>query len=126
MSNPVDGATVDAPVGSVELFFTEKVPDNAFFAITAPDSGRVDNGWSHASPRPLDKPVTEYFLVNGKFEPRQYTTGFPARIDVAHLPAVGEYRVEYRSKASDGDDVHGTVTFRYTGPTTPAPAGPPP
>ncbi|MGK5684279.1 copper resistance CopC family protein [Actinoplanes sp. URMC 104] len=123
MSNPANGATVTAPVGSVELFFTEKVPESATFAITAPDGGRVDNGWEHASPRPLDKPVTEYFIKNGKYEPRQYTTGFPARVRVAHLPATGEYRVDYRSTASDGDAVHGTVTFSYTGPLTPAPAG---
>ncbi|MBL7255443.1 copper resistance CopC family protein [Paractinoplanes lichenicola] len=123
MSNPVNGATVAAPLGSVELYFTEKVRDDAYFAVTAPDGGRVDNGWEHASPRPLDKPVTEYFMENGKFEPREYKTGFPARVRIAHLPATGEYKVEYRSTASDGDQVHGTVTFKYTGPTTPAPAG---
>ncbi|MBM2615594.1 copper resistance protein CopC [Actinoplanes sp. LDG1-06] len=123
MSNPVSGATVDAPVASVELYFTEKVPDNAYFAVTAPGGGRVDNGWEHASPRPLDKPVTEYFMENGQYEPREYKTGFPARIRVAHMPATGEYKVDYLSKASDGDAVHGTVTFKYTGPTTPAPAG---
>jgi methionine-rich copper-binding protein CopC len=123
MSQPAQGATVTAPLGSVELFFTEKVPDNAYFAITAPGGARVDNGWEHAGPRPLDKPVTEYFMVNGKFEPRQYTTGFPARVRVAHLPVAGEYKVDYASKASDGDPVHGSVTFKYTGPVTPAPAG---
>ncbi|MEV4350609.1 copper resistance protein CopC [Actinoplanes sp. NPDC049596] len=123
MSVPAQGATVSAPLGSVELFFTEKVPDNAHFAVTAPGGGRVDNGWEHAGPRPLDKPVTEYFMVNGKFEPRQYTTGYPARVRVAHLPATGEYRVDYVSKASDGDPVRGTLTFKYTGPLTPAPAG---
>ncbi|WP_249998112.1 copper resistance protein CopC [Actinoplanes sp. M2I2] len=123
MSNPASGTTLAAPVGSVELFFTEKVPDNAYFTVTAPGGGRVDSGWEHASPRPLDKPVTEYFMEGGKFEPRQYTTGFPARVRVAHLPAAGEYKVDYLSKASDGDSVHGTVTFKYTGPATPAPAG---
>jgi methionine-rich copper-binding protein CopC len=123
MSNPASGSTVSAPLSSMELFFTEKVPDNAYFTVTAPDGGRVDNGWEHASPRPLDKPVTEYFMEGGKFEPRQYTTGFPARVRIAHLPATGEYRVDYQSRASDGDNVHGTVTFKYTGPATPAPAG---
>ncbi|MCO8274970.1 copper resistance protein CopC [Actinoplanes sp. TRM 88003] len=123
MSVPAGGATVSAPLDSVELFFTEKVPDNAFFTVTAPDGGRVDNGWEHAGPRPLDKPVTEYFMEGGKFEPRQYTTGFPARVRIAHLPVTGEYKVGYQSRASDGDNVHGTVTFKYTGPATPAPAG---
>ncbi|MCY1139000.1 copper resistance protein CopC [Actinoplanes sp. Pm04-4] len=123
MSNPVSGSTVSAPPASVELFFTEKVPDYAYFTITAPGGERVDNGWEHASPRPLDKPVTEYFMEGGKFEPRQYTTGFPARVRIAHLPATGEYKVDYQSRASDGDNVHGTVTFKYTGPATPAPAG---
>ncbi|GIE78556.1 hypothetical protein Aph02nite_45060 [Actinoplanes philippinensis] len=123
MSVPAGGATVNTPLNDVELFFTEKVPDNAYFAITAPTGGRVDNGWEHSSPRPLDKPVTEYFMEGGRFEPRQYTTGFPARVRVAHLPATGEYRIDYQSRASDGDDVHGTVTFKYAGPVTPAPAG---
>ncbi|MEU4164350.1 copper resistance protein CopC [Actinoplanes sp. NPDC026670] len=123
MSVPASGATVSAPLSEVELFFTEKVPDNAYFAITAPTGGRVDNGWEHSSPRPLDKPVTEYFMEGGKFEPRQYTTGFPARVRLAHLPVAGEYRIDYQSRASDGDNVHGTVTFQYTGPVTPAPAG---
>ena len=90
MSVPAGGATVSAPLDSVELFFTEKVPDNAFFTVTAPDGGRVDNGWEHAGPRPLDKPVTEYFMEGGKFEPRQYTTGFPARVRIAHLPVTIE------------------------------------
>ncbi|XVV15782.1 copper resistance protein CopC [Actinoplanes sp. CA-131856] len=123
MSVPAQGATVSAPLGSVELFFTEKVPDNAYFAISAPGGGRVDNGWEHAAPRALDKPVTEYFMVEGKFEPRQYTTGYPARVRVAHLPATGEYRVDYQSKASDGDPVRGSLTFKYTGPATAAPVG---
>ncbi|GAB2587818.1 hypothetical protein Aab01nite_49600 [Paractinoplanes abujensis] len=123
MSNPVNGATVTAPLGSVELYFTEKVRDDASFAVTAPDGGRVDDGWEHASPRPLDKPVTEYFMENGQFEPREYKTGFPARVRISHLPATGEYKVDYRSTASDGDLVHGTVTFKYTGPTTSAPPG---
>ena len=123
MSTPANNATVTAPLGSVELYFTEQVPDNAWFAVTAPNGGRVDNGWEHASPRPLDKPVTEYFMANGKFEPKQYTTGYPARVNVAHFPAAGEYKVDYQSQASDGDSVHGTLTFKYTGPATTAPAG---
>ena len=74
-------------------------------------------------PKPLDKPVREYFLVNGQFEPREYTTGFPAVVAVAHLPAKGQYSVSYLSVASDGDTVRGTLTFRYNGRVTAAPQG---
>ena len=77
MSTPASGATVSEPLTSVQLYFTEKAAANAFFTITAPGGVRVDNGWSYGEPKPLDKPVREYFLVNGQFEPREYTTGFP-------------------------------------------------
>ncbi|MFG1767231.1 copper resistance protein CopC [Micromonospora parva] len=123
MSSPAGGATVREPLTSVQLFFTEKAAANAFFTVTAPGGIRVDNGWSYGEPKPLDKPVREYFLVNGQFEPREYTTGFPATVAVAHLPAKGEYSVSYLSVASDGDPVRGTLTFRYAGPVTAAPKG---
>ncbi len=123
MSTPAGGATVREPLTSVQLFFTEKAAANAFFTITAPGGIRVDNGWSYGEPKQLDKPVREYFLVNGTFEPREYTTGFPATVAVAHLPAKGEYSVSYLSVASDGDPVRGTLTFRYDGPVTAAPKG---
>ncbi|MDG9675835.1 copper resistance protein CopC [Micromonospora sp. DH14] len=123
MSTPVAGATVSGPLTSVQLFFTEKVAANAYFTITAPGGSRVDNGWTYGEPKPLDKPVREYFLVNGQFEPREYTTGFPAVIAVAHLPAKGQYSVSYLSVASDGDTVRGTMTFRYDGRATAAPQG---
>ncbi|WBB67800.1 copper resistance protein CopC [Micromonospora sp. WMMD812] len=123
MSTPAEGATVREPLTTVQLYFTEKVAANAYFTITAPGGGRVDNGWTYAEPRPLDKPVREYFLVQGKFEPREYTTGFPAVVTVAHLPAVGQYSVSYLSVASDGDPVRGTLSFRYTGRVTAAPQG---
>ncbi|MEU5674942.1 copper resistance protein CopC [Micromonospora sp. NPDC047753] len=123
MSTPAGGATVREPLTSVQLFFTEKAAANAFFTITAPGGIRVDNGWSYGEPKPLDKPVREYFLVNGQFEPREYTTGFPATVAVAHLPAKGQYSVSYLSVASDGDPVRGTLTFRYDGPVTAAPKG---
>ncbi|MEV5206323.1 copper resistance protein CopC [Micromonospora sp. NPDC053740] len=122
-STPAGGATVREPVTSVRLFFTEKAAANAFFTITAPGGTRVDNGWSQGEPKPLDKPVREYFLVNGQFEPREYTTGFPAVVSVAHLPAKGQYSVSYLSVASDGDTVRGTLTFRYDGRVTAAPKG---
>ncbi|WP_433308990.1 copper resistance CopC family protein [Micromonospora sp. CA-269861] len=123
MSTPAGGATVSEPLTSVQLYFTEKAASNAFFTITAPGGIRVDNGWSYGEPKPLDKPVREYFLVNGQFEPREYTTGFPATVAVTHLPAKGEYSVSYLSVASDGDPVRGTLTFRYNGRVTAAPQG---
>jgi methionine-rich copper-binding protein CopC len=123
MSTPAEDATVGEPLSVVELYFTEKVASNAYFTITAPDGGRVDNGWASGSPKPLDKPVREYVLVEGKFEPREYTTGFPAVVTVAHLPSAGQYSVSYLSVASDGDPVRGTLTFRYNGRPTPAPQG---
>ncbi|MBE1489333.1 copper resistance CopC family protein [Plantactinospora soyae] len=121
MSTPAEGATVNGPLTAVELHFTEKVASNAYFTITAPGGGRVDNGWTYGAPTTLAKPVREYFLVEGKFEPREYTTGFPALVTVAHLPAAGQYSVSYLSVASDGDPVRGTLTFRYSGRPTPAP-----
>ncbi|WP_444947611.1 copper resistance CopC family protein [Micromonospora ureilytica] len=123
MSTPASGATVREPLTSVQLFFTEKAAANAFFTITAPGGIRVDNGWSQGEPKPLEKPVREYFLVNGQFEPREYTTGFPAVVSVSHLPAKGQYSVSYLSVASDGDTVRGTLTFRYDGRVTAAPKG---
>ncbi|WP_433650228.1 copper resistance CopC family protein [Micromonospora zamorensis] len=123
MSTPAGGATVSEPLTAVQLYFTEKAAANAFFTITAPGGTRVDNGWSYGEPKPLDKPVREYFLVNGQFEPREYTTGFPAVVPVSHLPAKGQYSVSYLSVASDGDTVRGTLTFRYNGRVTAAPQG---
>ncbi|MFG1893309.1 copper resistance protein CopC [Micromonospora zamorensis] len=123
MSTPASGATVSEPLTAVQLYFTEKAAANAFFTITAPGGVRVDDGWSYGEPKPLDKPVREYFLVNGQFEPREYTTGFPAVVPVSHLPAKGQYSVSYLSVASDGDTVRGTLTFRYNGRVTAAPQG---
>ncbi|MFC0527648.1 copper resistance protein CopC [Phytohabitans kaempferiae] len=123
VSTPAEGATVTEPPAAVELYFTEKVASNAYFTVTAPGGGRVDNGWSYGSPKPLEKPVREYFLVGGKFEPREYSTGFPAVVALAHLPAVGQYSVSYLSVASDGEAVRGTMSFRYEGGPTPAPRG---
>ncbi|MGN9909017.1 copper resistance CopC family protein, partial [Phytohabitans sp. LJ34] len=123
MSTPAEGSTVAEPLTAVELYFTEKVASNAYFTITAPGGGRVDNGWTYGSPKPLDKPVREYFMVEGKFEPREFTTGFPAVVTVAHLPAAGQYSVSYLSVASDGEPVRGTMSFRYNGKATAAPQG---
>ncbi|RIV41172.1 copper resistance CopC family protein [Micromonospora radicis] len=123
MSTPKADATVDEPLTTVQLYFTEQVAGNAYFAVTAPGGARVDNGWTHGAAAPLDQPVREYFLVDGVFEPREYTTGFPAVVNLAHLPSAGQYTVSYLSVASDGEPVRGTMSFRYTGPVTPAPAG---
>ncbi|AEB45966.1 copper resistance protein CopC [Micromonospora maris] len=123
MSTPKADATVSEPLTTVQLYFTEQVVPNAYFAVTAPGGTRVDNGWSHGQPRQLDRPVREYFLVDGTFQPREYTTGFPAVVNLAHLPAKGRYTVSYLSVASDGEAVRGTMSFRYTGAVTPAPAG---
>lgn len=123
MSTPKADATVTEPLTRVQLYFTEQVVPNAHFAVTAPGGIRIDNGWTQGEPRPLDQPVREYFLVDGTFQPREYTTGYPAVVNLAHLPATGRYTVSYLSVASDGEPVRGTLSFRYTGPVTPAPAG---
>ncbi|MEU7614804.1 copper resistance CopC family protein [Micromonospora rifamycinica] len=123
MSTPAAGATVAGPLTEVELYFTEQVAANAYFTVTAPGGARVDAGWRQGTPRPLDKPVREYLMVDGKFEPREYNTGFPAVVTLSHLPAAGQYAVSYLSVASDGEPVRGTMSFRYTGRVTAAPQG---
>ncbi|WP_167454889.1 copper resistance CopC family protein [Micromonospora arborensis] len=122
-STPLTGTVVREPLPQLTLFFTEKPAANAHFAISGPNGSRVDSGWSFGEPKRLDKPVTEYFKVNGVFEPRLYHTGFPALVTVAHWPAKGRYTASYLSVASDGEAVRGDVTFDYQGPSTPAPAG---
>ncbi|MEU8422725.1 copper resistance protein CopC [Micromonospora sp. NPDC048835] len=122
-STPLKGTVVREPLGQLALYFTEKPASNAHFTISGPDGSRVDNGWSHGEPKRLDKPVTEYFMVNGVFEPRLYHTGFPALVTVAHWPAKGRYTASYLSVASDGEAVRGEVTFDYQGAATAAPAG---
>ncbi|MFI6242480.1 copper resistance protein CopC [Micromonospora sp. NPDC050795] len=122
-SMPLKGTVVREPLTQLALYFTEKPASNAHFAISGPNGSRVDNGWSYGEPKRLDKPVTEYFMVNGVFEPRLYHTGFPAMVTVAHWPAKGRYTASYLSVASDGEAVRGEVTFDYQGPGTAAPAG---
>ncbi|WP_167517449.1 copper resistance protein CopC [Micromonospora orduensis] len=122
-STPLTGTVVREPLTRLALYFTEKPAPNAHFTITGPNGSRVDNGWSFGEPKRLDKPVTEYFTVNGVFEPRLYHTGFPAMVTVAHWPAKGRYTASYLSVASDGEAVRGDVTFDYQGPGTAAPAG---
>ncbi|MGC4835432.1 copper resistance CopC family protein [Micromonospora vinacea] len=122
-STPLKGTVVREPLTQLALYFTEKPASNAHFAISGPNGSRVDNGWSYGEPKRLDKPVTEYFMVDGVFEPRLYHTGFPAMVTVAHWPAKGRYTASYLSVASDGEAVRGEVTFDYQGPGTAAPAG---
>ncbi|MEU7841182.1 copper resistance protein CopC [Micromonospora sp. NPDC049114] len=122
-STPLTGTVVRKPLTQIGLYFTEKPAANAHFTLTGPNGSRVDSGWSHGEPKRLDKPVQEYFMVNGVFEPRLYHTGFPAMVTVAHWPAKGRYTASYLTVASDGEAVRGTVTFDYQGPSTPAPAG---
>lgn len=123
VSKPLTNTIVNDPLERIELYFTEQPASHAYFTVTAPGGGRVDNGWSGGQPIRLDKPVQEYFLVDGKWEPRLYHAGFPAMVPVAHWPAKGDYVASYLSVASDGEAVKGSVKFHYNGPTTPAPAG---
>ncbi|MEV4754305.1 copper resistance protein CopC [Micromonospora sp. NPDC049559] len=123
MSKPVKDSTVTAPLKQLELYFTEQPASNAHFTVTAPSGARVDAGWTSGQPQRLDQPVQEYFLVNGKFEPRVYNMGFPAMLTVSHWPEKGTYSATYLSVASDGEPVRGTVSFRYDGPVGAAPAG---
>ncbi|NMO49877.1 copper resistance protein CopC [Actinoplanes sp. TBRC 11911] len=122
-SIPAEGARLDSPTATVTLAFTEKPASSAFFAVIAPSGVRVDQPWSHATPFRLDKPVTEYQLENGQWQPREFHAGFPARIPVTHWPERGAYVVRYQTVASDGDTVQGEIRFTYAGATTPAPPG---
>jgi methionine-rich copper-binding protein CopC len=123
VSKPLANTIVNDPLERIELYFTEKPASNAYFTVTAPGGGRVDNGWSGGQPIRLDKPVQEYSLVDGTWQPRVYNVGFPAVVPIAHWPAKGDYVAEYLSVASDGEAVKGSVKFHYNGPVTPAPAG---
>lgn len=122
-SVPVEGARIGEAMDELSLVFTETPASFAWFAVTAPDGTRVDDGWSHGQPFPLDTPVQEYSLVDDVWEPVYYSTGFPVEVRVAHWPATGDYTVTYASVASDGDVVSGAYAFAYDGATTEAPAG---
>src|SRR3954470_8403643 len=82
MSDPVADSTLQAPKQDLALYFTEQPASFAWFTVTAPSGKRVDAGWRTGEPKRLDKPVQEYFLVDGKFEPKVYNTGFPALLTV--------------------------------------------
>ncbi|AVT38524.1 copper resistance CopC family protein [Plantactinospora sp. BB1] len=123
VSTPADGATLSAPVESVSLAFTEQPAPFAYFTVTAPNGSRVDRRWSTGAPIRLEKPVREYQLVNGAWEPRLFHVGFTVRVPVAYWPEQGRYVVRYQTVASDGEEVEGEVRFAYTGASTSAPAG---
>ncbi|XVQ89363.1 copper resistance protein CopC [Microbispora siamensis] len=123
MSTPVKDSTVREPMESLSLYFTEAPAPNAYFAVTAPSGARVDRPWTHGQPKRLDKPVQEYNLVNGVWEPSVYNTGFPAEVPVAYWPERGEYVVRYLSIASDGEPVRGELRFTYKGKTSGPPKG---
>jgi methionine-rich copper-binding protein CopC len=122
-SIPANGETLTAPVATVSLAFTEKPAPFAYFVVIAPSGVRVDQPWSHATPFRLEKPVTEYQLVEGQWQPHEFNAGFPARIPVTHWPEQGKYMVRYQTVASDGDTVQGEVLFTYAGATSAAPPG---
>ncbi|KAB8173036.1 copper resistance CopC family protein [Microbispora catharanthi] len=123
MSTPVKDGTVREPMEFLSLYFTEAPAPNAYFAVTAPGGDRVDLPWRHGQPKRLDKPVQEYNLVDGVWEPSVYNTGYPAEIPVAYWPKRGEYLVRYLSIASDGEPVRGELRFTYKGRTSGPPKG---
>jgi methionine-rich copper-binding protein CopC len=123
MSDPVADSTVQQPRAELSLYFTESPAAYAWFTLTAPSGRRVDAGWRTGEPKRLDKPVQEYFLVQGKYEPKVYNTGFPALLTVSHWPEQGAYLVAYQSVASDGEPVKGSLRFTYAGPVTQPPPG---
>ncbi len=123
MSTPAKDSTVTEPMESLALYFTEKPAPNAYFTVTTPSGARVDQPWSHGQPKRLDKPVTEYNLVDGTWQPNLYHTGFPAMVPVAYWPEQGLYVARYMSVASDGEKVTGEVKFTYKGKMSKAPKG---
>ncbi|WP_329104013.1 copper resistance protein CopC [Micromonospora sp. NBC_01699] len=123
VSDPVAGATLSRPMQALELYFTEAPTANAYFTLTTPSGVRVDAGWQPGPDKRLDRPVTELNLVNGKWEPKLYHTGYSAFVQVSHWPEKGEYTASYLSVASDSEPVRGTVKFSYSGAPTAAPQG---
>ncbi|WP_165865696.1 copper resistance protein CopC [Vallicoccus soli] len=120
-TEPVEGSRVGDPLRSLDLVFTEAPASHAFFAVTAPDGTRVDDGWAHGTQVRLREPVQEFYEVDGRWEPRSYYTGYTAEVAVAHWPARGEYVVSWASIASDGEPVVDSYAFTYDGEPTPAP-----
>jgi methionine-rich copper-binding protein CopC len=122
-SDPANESTITEPRAQLALYFTERPASFAFFSVTAPDGVRVDQSWTNGEPKPLNPPVQELNLKDGKWEPVFYNTGFPAMVGVSHWPQRGVYTVQYMTVASDGDKVSGTVRFDFQGEPTAVPAG---
>ncbi len=122
-STPEKGGTLADPVQTLTMWFTEAPPRNAHFAVTGPDGKRVEQQWLVGATKRLDEPVTELFLVDGKWEPRLYHEGYSVEVPIAYWPKVGEYSVDYLSIASDGEQVKGQLKFTYAGKPTKAPDG---
>ncbi|MFY1701322.1 copper resistance protein CopC [Micromonospora sp. WMMA1923] len=122
-STPLADTVVTKALDQLTLVFTEQPHPQAHFTLTAPSGLRVEGARSSGEPIRLDKPVQEYYLVEGKLEPKLYHTGFPTLLAVSHWPVTGRYTASYLSIASDGDEVRGSLTFDYQGPTGAAPAG---
>ena len=121
-STPVDGSSTDGVLENLTLYFTEAPKATATFVVRAPDATEVQAGWTPGESKRLRKPVQEFFLENGVFVPRFYNMGYAAVIPLTHLPVAGEYVVSYRSAASDGEQVIGSMKFTYRGePTSPQP-----
>ncbi|WP_026208442.1 copper resistance CopC family protein [Catelliglobosispora koreensis] len=123
-SVPANQTTVSTTPREIALYFTEAPAQSATFTVTSPDGQQLLSGWSHGQPSPLPTPAQELNLVDGKWEPVFYRTGFPALLTVTHWPVQGLYTVSYQSVASDGDKVQGTIRFDYQGPMTTAPPAP--
>lgn len=122
-STPEKGGTLADPVQTLTMWFTEAPPRNAHFTLTGPDGKRVEKPWLVGATKRLDEPVTELFLVDGKWEPRLYHEGYSVELPVAYWPKAGEYSVDYLSIASDGEQVKGQLKFTYAGKPTKAPEG---
>ncbi len=123
LSTPAAGSTVNEPMESLALYFTEQPTPNAYFTVSTPSGKRVDRHWSPGEPKRLDKPVQEYHLVDGTWEPRLYHLGYPAKVPVAYWPEQGVYVARYQTIASDGEPVRGEVRFTYKGKMSAPPKG---
>lgn len=91
-SNPASGATLDAPLKTVELVFSESIslPDGDAVTITGADGTKV--------------PVTQANAVDSTIT---------ATIDASAAKS-GVHTVDWAAKSADGDTVTGKFTFTMT------------
>jgi copper resistance protein C len=105
-SDPAAGAALAGPPQQVQLTFTEAVtlPDNPV-TVTGPDGSRWTVGTANVA-------------------------GAVVTVPVRPVGPAGDYVIDYRVVAGDGDEVTGTVGFTLTAavalPTTPPPTTTPP